>query len=388
MRNVSITKKTLSLFAYTFCIDASYFQLFVTTMATIKTAFWNVENLFDTTASAIATDMEFTPANGWNQQAFDAKLQNLASIINLMHDGTGPDLLGLCEVENVNVVQALIAATGRTDLEVAHIDHPDIRGIDTCLVYSNKIFKKPKTHAQKEKSEVWGHLVHLRYPTRDIFQVRLELKSTGQELHVLVNHWPSRRRGRYESEPYRLTVAEHCGRIVDEIVRYPRAEFEAASSGAPSLTDLNMRWDRNVLIMGDFNDEPWDRSMVNYLAAGKDEDFIEQALTKTDRKLDAYIKNRAYFFNYMWSFAAEPDRGTHYFSSPDVANSMNMLDQFIASRGLYYGLQGLKLDRSSVAIFSEGGIATGAKKRPKKFDRKTLKGFSDHLPITCNIEIL
>lgn len=356
-------------------------------MNPIKTAFWNVENLFDTTASPIATDLEFTPDEGWTEQALDAKVANLATIINAMHGGEGPDLLGLCEVENRAVVEKLVARTGRTDLEIAHIDQADIRGIDTCLVYSNRIFKKPKVSKEKDKSDVWGHLVHFRYPTRDIFEVRLELKDSSQELFVLVNHWPSRRQGRFESEPHRITVAEHCGRIVDGILRYSREEFEAVANGGPTLEELNARWRRNVLIMGDLNDEPWDRSVVDYLSAGKDEDRIEQVLTKTDRQLKNYIGSRAFLFNYMWPMAAVPDRGSHFFSSQDSPNTMNVLDQFIASHGLYFGKSGLRVDRSSVEIFTGGGIATSGKKRPKKFDRKTGKGFSDHFPITCRIDV-
>ena len=34
-------------------------------MAEIKVAFWNLQNLFDTTASEIAADLEFTPDDGW-----------------------------------------------------------------------------------------------------------------------------------------------------------------------------------------------------------------------------------------------------------------------------------------------------------------------------------
>jgi hypothetical protein len=49
-------------------------------------------------------------------------------VLNALHGGTGPDLLGLCEVENVHVVKDLIKAMGRTDLQVAHIDSKDIRG--------------------------------------------------------------------------------------------------------------------------------------------------------------------------------------------------------------------------------------------------------------------
>lgn len=74
-------------------------------MSAINIAFWNVQNLFDTTASPIATDLEFTPEQGWTDEVFDIKVANIASIIRQMHGGTGPDLLGLCEVENKEVVE-------------------------------------------------------------------------------------------------------------------------------------------------------------------------------------------------------------------------------------------------------------------------------------------
>jgi hypothetical protein len=247
-------------------------------MADIKIAFWNLENLFDTQLSPLAADFDFTPEHGWDQAALDAKLANLAHIIGQMHGGTGPDLLGICEVENAAVAQALIdalhAATGRADYRLAHVDSPDIRGIDVSLIYSNQVFRKPKA------SEMKGHMVHLRYPTRDIFAVRLRLLGSEAELLALVNHWPSRKQGKYASEPYRMTVAAHCGRLVDDALLLPRDEFLALPNAASSLALLNERWNRNVLVMGDFNDEPYDRSLLDYLLGAKDLDHLDEELKR------------------------------------------------------------------------------------------------------------
>ena len=350
-------------------------------MPDIKVAFWNVENLFDTTASEIAADLEFTPAQGWTQAAFDAKVKNLASVIKQLHGGTGPDLLGLCELENKSVVDALLAEIGRADLQVAHVESPDIRGIDTTLIYSDKIFKKPKPQ------EMFGHLVHLRFPTRDIFEVRLELKGSTTEVVVLVNHWPSRSQGQYESEPYRITVAEHAGRIVDEHLKFTRREFIDAN---PKLTlaDLNRAWNRNVLLMGDFNDEPFSRSVLNYLQASKDLDHVEEEIKGSGGhppEVKAYLGKNAYLFNAMWPQFALPDRGTFYFSG--ATNSMNLLDQFMVSRGLYYGAQGLQFDPASVAIFNQPPVGS-TRGRPIAFDRKKLTGYSDHFPVTSRIRVL
>ena len=87
----------------------------------------------------------------------------------------------------------------------------------------------------------------------------------------------------------------------------------------------------------------------------------------------------------MWALLAVPDRGTHYFSA--ATNLMNLLNQFILTRGLVYGTQGLKFDPASVAIFAQAPAAD-ARGRPKNFDREKLTGVSDHLPITARIQVL
>ena len=52
-------------------------------MTEIKVAFWNVQNLFDTTASPIAADLEFTPEQGWTEEVLAVKVANLAKIIKV-----------------------------------------------------------------------------------------------------------------------------------------------------------------------------------------------------------------------------------------------------------------------------------------------------------------
>ncbi len=350
-------------------------------MSRLKVAFWNLQNLFDTIVSDIGADLEFTPEKGWDEQALNNKVANLAAIIRSMFEGSGPDLLGICEIENRRVADKLLQEIGRDDYKLAHVESPDIRGIDTSLIYSDAILKlidDPK-----------AHLVHLRYPTRDIFQVNMRILENDAEMMVLVNHWPSRRRGNYESEPYRITVASYCGQIIDGILKFPRDEFLAMPDTEATLQRLNERWNRNVLLMGDFNDEPFNRSLLDELQAASGEDKLEEELKASAGREtpapDRYLKAQAYLFNGMWPFLGMPDVGTHYFSG--AVNTMNVLDQFILSRGLYYGLQGLRLDPQSIEIFTPEPMTT-AKGRPKAFDKGTKKGFSDHFPITALIDTL
>jgi endonuclease/exonuclease/phosphatase family metal-dependent hydrolase len=353
-------------------------------MPEIKAAFWNLQNLFDITVSELATDLEFTPEKGWTKEAMDAKIANLAEIIKLLHGGTGPDLLGLAEIENHPLAEKLAAATGRADLKVVHADSPDLRGIDTCLFYSSNVFKKPL------KGAIKSHAMHLRYPTRDIFEVELEVKATGQRLIVLVNHWPSRSRGKYETEPLRIATAERCGRVVDDHLRFSRAEFLALPDTAATRKAIVERWNRNVLLMGDFNDEPCDRSILDGLQATRDIDRMEEDVKipagKNKPAAVGYLGRKAHLYNCMWPQLGRADEGTHYFSGS--TNTFNLLDQIIVSRGLLYGLQGLKIDLPSVEIFRAPPMAAGAWKRPAAFDRTTRKGYSDHFPVQCRLALV
>lgn len=356
------------------------------TVGEINVAFWNLQNLFDTDVSKLAADLEFTPVNGWDRRAFETKVSNLAEVVRLMFDGQGPDLLGVCEIENERVGQILMKAIGREDYALAHVEHPDIRGIDTSLIYSKRVF-------EFDESKTTGHLVNLRYPTRDIFEVHLKIKSNNADLVVMVNHWPSRSLGRLETEPFRMTVASHCGRLLDDNVKLSRKDYLQLKDDDASLGKLNQAWNRNVLIMGDLNDEPWDRSVLETLGAGFTIDHLEEPIKFARGCLPSYRSyagKSARLFNPMWSLMARPDQGTHYFSR--ATHTMTMLDQFMLSRGLYFGLQGLQSKQSTagipeVSIFQPEVMMT-RKGRPREFNLETRSGYSDHFPITTTLNVL
>ena len=349
-------------------------------------AFWNLQNLFDLQASALATDLEFTPVHGWDRRAFETKVRNLAEIIRLMFDGAGPDLLGVCEIENERVAEKLIEAIGRTDYALAHVEHPDIRGIDTSLIYSTE-------HFELNEEKTTGHLVHLRYPTRDIFEVHLKVKANDSDLVVLVNHWPSRSMGRLETEPFRMTVASHCGQLVDRNLKLNRKDYLKLEDDEVSLELLNRAWDGNVLLMGDFNDEPWDRSVLDILRAAYSTDHLEEPIRFARGCLPsfkAYAGKSAALFNPMWQLMSEPDVGTYYFSG--ATQTMHILDQFLLSRGLYFGLSGLQTAKGpggqpDVNVFRPEEMCT-RKGRPREFQLENNRGYSDHFPITTRIDVL
>ena len=372
-------------------------------MTRINAAFWNLQNLFDTRASPIAADLEFTPAEGWTPERLEQKLDRLTEIIAGMYGGRGPDLLGLCEIETEELLARLTArvaqATGRDDLRIAHADSPDIRGIDCALLYSADLFElaAPAT----------GHLVHFRYPTRDIFEVPLRLRGTGEELIVFVTHWPSRRSD--GSAPFRIAVASHLGRLIDGYLKLGLAEMQ----GVTRLTDLHdemkARWGRNVMVMGDLNDDPFDRSVMDELRGANSEDAIEEEIrvppddrdrevagTGRVRRSDVarYLGEQANLYNLSWGPLGTPGEGSIHFAQ-ESGRSKQMFDQILISRGLYYGLSGLRCDPASFelmtprAMWTNGALAADAPRhlvRPRAFDKGTGRGYSDHFPVGAVIE--
>lgn len=415
----------------------------------INVAFWNLGNLFDIQPNEISSDLEFTPNKGWNEKVRDIKIQNLTNIIKTTFDN-GPDLIGICEIENVSLAKKLIdelkKLLGRDDYQIAgtNVDGklkpyhkgPDLRGIDTCLIYSNKIF---------EQIDGRGYMVNFRFPTRDIFYAKLRVLKNNTKLNVLVNHWPSRRgRDDYselmDTEYSRYMTAEHCGKIVDSILKYPKMEIEkfpnnfySTHEGKTVLEKLEERWNINILIMGDFNDEPFDKSIMKYLYATPDKNLLRKwkrifRLAKEDFKSrdktykQIYLEQPSVLFNCMWNLYPN---GSLYFRK---TNSFNLFDQFIISRGLLVGEQGLKMNLNSINIYTQGMtlgenlsesrfeqedtyderlIPFEFKQRPMAFEFDRIKndinnstiqenetklrqpsGYSDHFPITCKIDIL
>ena len=177
-------------------------------MKTYSIAWWNVENLFDVEDSPARTDKLNrtlrSELKGWNDNILDKKIPNLASVISKLNNGLGPDLLGVCEVENRPVLQRLVnalAPLGRNYL-VAHHDTSDSRGIDVAFIYDADSSSPKKPSRTPSRSE--------------LFQANFR-SAAGEQFVVIGNHWPSRMSGQYATEPYRIVAAEtlayFCTRI-------------------------------------------------------------------------------------------------------------------------------------------------------------------------------
>ncbi|MHA2366750.1 MAG: endonuclease/exonuclease/phosphatase family protein, partial [Candidatus Hodarchaeales archaeon] len=169
-------------------------------------AWWNIENLFDLKTSLnrpkYLKKRLKNELKGWNKDILNNKINQLVNVISTMknEDKKGPDLLGVCEVENVDVMQKLVKAIkipGR-NYDVAHHDCADKRGIDVGFIYDSNVLEKDK--------EFWYEVLK-REATREIYQVNFKTNNDN-ELIVIGNHWPSRSGGRFKTEPYRIIAGE------------------------------------------------------------------------------------------------------------------------------------------------------------------------------------
>ncbi len=304
-------------------------------------AFYNVENLFDTINDPITDDDEFTPSGfkKWNKKRYEKKLDDLSWVLSNINKEL-PTLIGLCELENRNVVEDLsknkLLIEG--NYRVVHEESPDTRGIDVALMYRSNLFKY---YSHSSVPVIVPEAPEAKL--RDILYVKGAF-AESDTFHIFVNHWKSRRGGREETEFKRLATAKILKAKIDKI-----------------FMNNNKA---NIIIIGDFNDEPHNIS-------------LNKILNATDKKADANFDE---LYNLMYD-KAKNDEGT---------NSRNykwfMLDNMIVSRSL----------TDDNDFFAEG--KTGHIYKPEKILYYNAKanfhvpnktyggknyygGYSDHLPV-------
>lgn len=200
---------------------------------------YNCENLFDTLHDDGKDDTDFLPAGpyGWNTSRYWHKQASLARVILELGGMQPVDLVGLCEVENDTVLTHLTRRTRLAALgyEYAMTDSRDLRGVDVALLYQPSTFRL----VEKQSYNVLYN-VDTERPTRDILRCAGVLP-TGDTLDVMVVHFPSRRGGAYLTENYRLRAADVVCRVADSLQQ--------------------VRQKPAIIVMGDCNDEPHDRSV-------------------------------------------------------------------------------------------------------------------------------
>ncbi len=207
--------------------------------------FYNVENLFDTINDAGVADEDMLPKadRAWTEERYQWKLNGVARVIaDLSNAGGFPAIVALAEVENRRVLDDLVSQKeiANAQYSVCHYDSPDERGIDVALLYRSELFKFKGCKSVRANVESAPNL-----QTRDYLLVWGEMGDS--EVLFCVVHFPSRIGGVKQTEHLRMGCAKQVREIVDSAIR--------------------VNPDRRVVILGDMNDNPNNRSIRKMLGA-------------------------------------------------------------------------------------------------------------------------
>jgi predicted extracellular nuclease len=235
--------------------------------------FYNVENLFDTKGDTETSDEEYSPSGErhWTNQRFGNKIKMIYKALITAGNGQFPDIIGFAEVENLWVIEQLIAKTplDKVPYEIIHKDSPDPRGIDVALLYRKDRIKP----IDYEHIPVSGEGKY-KFRSRDILHFTAELGK--EQIHFFVNHWPSRSGGYIETREKRGITAGILRKSIDSLlIKNPNA---------------------NILLMGDFNATPDEKCFTSILKAlpypGNNEpSYLINLSTSWTKRADGTIRN-------------------------------------------------------------------------------------------------
>lgn len=305
---------------------------------------YNVENLFDTANDPLVDDDAFTPSGefNWTIDRYNKKLTDLARVILSIPEKELPAIIGLAEIENRDVLEDLVKIRGlrRGEYEIVHDDGEDPRGIDCALLYRPELFKY-KSH----------QYIPIEDPVDPDYKYRgiLHVKGSGPDgsnLHIFMNHWKSRSGGQQETERKRMFSAMTLRKQLDLLLSR-ESRFK-------------------VIVMGDFNDEPTNRSITNGLSAANKRKNIQMG--------DHY--------NLFYDLHNQEGEGTYNYQG-----SWNMLDQIIVSYNLLNQGRGLSTGFDGGRILKEEWMLYDSEKYGEKLPSSTyggpeyFGGPADHLPI-------
>ena len=312
----------------------------------LSIAFYNVENLFDTIDDPNISDEKYTPESefNWNLEKYSHKLNQLSKVISSIDTLNGfPAIIGLCEVENLNTVKDLVANSllKKANYKIIHKDSPDERGIDVTMLYQREYY------TPLENSFIYVNLPDSGNTTRDILYSKGILAGTDT-VHIFFNHWVSRWGGQEKTEPLRIFIAKMLKHTTDSI----------------------MQQNPNALIImaGDLNDNPTDKSVIDFLAAHKPEKSV----------------NNGELYNLALS-KYENGEGSIYYKG------WSMFDQIIVSSPLLNKENKVHLTANSQNVVKYDWMLFTPKNGEARPNRTAAKnyygGFSDHLPVMIYLNV-
>jgi hypothetical protein len=322
----------------------------MTYMQTHYITWWNLENLFDSESAnrpQWLTELFRRDLKGWDDETLELKLNNLSTIISGLNNGRGPDILGVCEVENLHVLELLLEKLKPLSrhYRILHDVIQPAWGIDVSIIYDAGKYSV--------SGDTYSFELLQREVPRNIFQGCFTT-AAGNEIAIMANHWSARSEVASTSESSRIVAAQVLSHRIEVLL-------EKHGKNTP------------IVVMGDFNDQPFAKSLTDY------------ALSCNSRTKVLHGQ-LPYLYNMMWPILGQRKGSLVYNSEPQLP------DQILVSKGLLNSASGFRLTSDSAILEAEDVMTSGRYLRPTRFGRPSNariydpKGFSDHLPISILLE--
>jgi predicted extracellular nuclease len=319
-------------------------QILPSPKKSLTVVFYNVGNLFDTVNDPIAGDDLFTPQSPrqWNEEKYKKKISDIAEVLSSVNDKELPSMIGLAEIENKKVLDNLVAYAKlkKARYGIVQNDSKDKRGIDVAFLYNSE---EVKVIGFKAIPVVFSF--DSVNAASDILYIKCQIKDDNI-YHIFINHWPSRSTYEQESEIKRITAAVTLRKEIDNI--------------------LNFENNARIVIMGDFNDEPTNKSLLQILGA-------------TNKQKNLYYRD---LYNMMYDMHNMGNEG-----SVNYQGNWQMFDQIIVSSSFFSKTNGYYLNFTDGKVFKDENLLF--KDPVKGFSAPNptyngeiyLGGVSDHLPV-------
>ncbi|MBC5773625.1 endonuclease/exonuclease/phosphatase family protein [Pontibacter sp. KCTC 32443] len=310
---------------------------------TYAVGFYNLEKLYDSKANA--RNMDYTPTGTmkWDDKRYQQKLKNMAQAIVTIGGNDGPAVLGITEAESRKVLDDLVNTPPlkKKKYGIIHFESDDPLGLDVALLYNPKRFKPT---LQK--------IIRVNYPQRnfkgkDILQVKGMM--AGEPVTIYVNHWPPNYGKTRQGNRNRQAAAKKLRQQID--------------------AELKTNPDANIIVMGDFDEEPRSKILQQTLKAnGRPNPYYKEDLFNT------------FYINYVQGLGSFYKRG-----------DFKMLDQIMVSKGLL-DTKGLEYVQGSALIHDPEFLKYTFGKY-KNTPRTTFSGttyiggYSDHFPVYIKVKV-
>jgi predicted extracellular nuclease len=308
--------------------------------------FYNAENYFDCVDDSLSNDDEFTfnGIRGWNRSRLFDKTERIAKVILAAGKWNPPVFVGLCEIENRNVLEVLTksATLSRFNYKIIQKDSPDERGIDVAFIYRPDLF-----HPLNYQTIKVIDSTDVTFKTREILQVSGILNNCDT-IHVFVNHWPSRYGGIMETVRYRKLAANALINSIRNIKKtYPEGKIVCA---------------------GDFNDTPRDESMKELVK--EEESGLHDNYWKMINLSEKWMSEEIQTLKNQYTW--------------EVFDQWIVSDSFLSQNSCY---RFLTTEIMKAPFLLEPDTKFGGVKPKRTYiGFKYQDGFSDHLPVLLRIQ--